>query len=97
MWPGRRVATEQKKHKPQLSWLLWLSYRGVPKCLAGLGAVRGLSPRLSPSYAGLGTYAGAVVTPLAPLASLASSVVNFEFSGATYLLVRVGGSPNADE
>ena len=28
---------------------------------------------------------------------LASSVVNFEFSGATYLLVRVGGSPNADE
>ena len=42
-------------------------------------------------------YAGAVVIALAPLASLASSVVNFEFSGATYLLVRVGGSPNADE
>ena len=28
-------------------------------------------------------YAGAVVIALAPLASLASSVVNFEFSGAT--------------
>ena len=46
---------------------------------------------------GVGIYAGAVVIALAPLASLASSVVNFEFSGATYLLVRVGGSPNADE
>ena len=48
------------------------------------------------AYAGGGgVYAGAVVIALAPLASLASSVVNFEFSGATYLLVRVGGSPNA--
>ena len=32
---------------------------------------------------GVGIYAGAVVIALAPLASLASSVVNFEFSGAT--------------
>ena len=46
---------------------------------------------------GVGFYAGAVVIALAPHATLASSVVNFEFSGATYLLVRVGGSPNADE
>ena len=50
-----------------------------------------------PAGGGVGIYAGAVVIALAPLASLASSVVNFEFSGATYLLVRVGGSPNADE
>ena len=76
----------------------------MPKCLAGPGAPSGgLSPRLSPSICrpggggGVGIYAGAVVIALAPLASLASSVVNFEFSGATYLLVRVGGSPNADE
>ena len=75
----------------------------MPKCLAGPGAPSGgLSPRLSPSICrpgggAVGIYVGAVVIALAPLASLASSVVNFEFSGATYLLVRVGGSPNADE
>ena len=40
--------------------------------------------------AGGGIYAGAVVIALAPLASLASSVVNFEFSGATLPWFRWG-------
>ena len=66
------------------------------------GAVRrfvasSLAKHMLAGGGGVGIYAGAVVIALAPLASLASSVVNFEFSGATYLLVRVGGSPNADE
>ena len=66
------------------------------------GAVRrfvasSLAKHMPAGGRGVGIYAGAVVIALAPLASLASSVVNFEFSGATYLLVRVGGSPNADE
>ena len=48
------------------------------------------------AYAGRGggggvwIYAGAVVIALAPLASLASSVVNFEFSGATLPWFRWG-------
>ena len=66
------------------------------------GAVRrfvasSLAKHMPAGGGAVGIYAGAVVIALAPLASLASSVVNFEFSGATYLLVRVGGSPNADE
>jgi len=66
------------------------------------GAVRrfvasSLAKHMPAGGGGVGFYAGAVVLAPAPPASLASSVVNFEFSGATYLLVRVGGSPNADE
>ena len=44
VWPS--VARAQgynraENIKPQLPWLLWLSYHGVPKCgLAGPGAVR---------------------------------------------------------
>ena len=43
------------------------------------GPSGGLSPRLSLG-GGSQAYAGAVVIALAPLASLASSVVNFKFS-----------------
>ena len=47
--------------------------------------------------AGGGIYAGAVVIALAPLASLASSVVNFEFSGATLPFNLGWGDRHADE
>ena len=51
------------------------------------------------AYAGRGggIYAGAMVIALAPLASLASSVVIFEFSGATLPFNLGWGDRHADE